>query len=619
MHLKKFFLFLLLISYGFSEDLAKLLNEYRIESELSKITKIESAGFVDIYTREDLEKMQARSLLDILKTLPVLMLTRTSNNLYLFSKPTSSYIPMPAIRLFINDHDVTSTSFGSAMVVWSDMPVEYIDHIEVYKTASSMEFSNEPGTAIIKVYTKKAEREEGGKLRVLKDQKGSFEADTYFAHTALDGFSYFFYVNTNNIKRKKYDHKEYEISSDKKGYNFYSDILYNDWRIELAHYFKENENFMGIGTNYTPSDGKVDVKQSYVHITKNFKNSFKLQLEYDNLDYDRTYQDENGIYAGSAGIVDYYSTHCKDDVFSVIAEKRLLFEKNRLLLGAFYKYKGFKAEGKFDQISTNYANSLNLYSLYAENSFSFDEKTMIVGSIKEDFYIYDKEVRSHSHHIIRLGFIKNIGNFQFKAFSTRTYYPVEFYKLYNKDDIPYKINPNLRFPIIDIHMASIRYKKKGYEVEFRASAHRLKDNVIFSDSGFINSPDTVRKEFYLLKYAYLFDRNDRLYLEFFTGENNKGVELSPKYGINFRIFNSYGKFDFYNELIYKSSYEAYGISVDKTFDWTAAAKYHYSPNLSIGIRGENIFNSSFKQVYKNFPYAIPVFDKKFWINMEYLF
>jgi iron complex outermembrane receptor protein len=53
---------------------------------------------------------------------------------------------------------MSSSSFGSAFMVWGEMPIEYIDHIEVYKGSSSVEFGNEVASTIIKLYTKKAQR-----------------------------------------------------------------------------------------------------------------------------------------------------------------------------------------------------------------------------------------------------------------------------------------------------------------------------------------------------------------------------------------------------------------------------------------------------------------------------
>ncbi len=612
-----FFCFVSFASAG--DDINKLLQEYRSEAELSKITKIESAGFVDIYTREDLEQMQAHTLLDVLKSLPTLTVTRTSNDLTLFSKPSVHYMPLPAIKLYINDHDVTSASAGSTMVVWADMPIEHINHIEVYKAASSIEFSNEPGTAIIKLYTKKAEREEGGKLKVTGDQKGSYGLDAYYARTSLDGTSYFFYAAKNDTKREKYYNQGYEFNSNKNSYNLYANITHKDLHVELSHYSKKNEDFMGIGASYTPTDGGIDIDQSYIHISKTFENNFKFQIVYDYLNHKRTYKDDNGINAGAAGLVNSYYDHHKDTVFSIIGEKKFHFNNNRLLVGSLYKYKGFQANGEYGDATTHYSNYLNLYSIYAENSYNFDEKTMLITSLKGDFYKFDKEVKSQNEFTARIGLIKNIDSFQFKVFATRSYYPVEFVKLYNENNIPYKINPNLKYPQMDIYMASINYKNSGYTAELRASTHTLKDNIAVAPTGLINNPSEIKNQFYVLKQTYRFNRNNKIILDLFTGDNIKDLQMSPKYGLNLRSFNSFRKWDIYNELIIKSNYEAFGVAVGSSIDYAATVKYSFSSNFSMGLRGENIFDKGYEQAYKNFSYSIPVTDQKVWVNVEYLF
>jgi iron complex outermembrane receptor protein len=107
--------------------------------------------------------------------------------------------------------------------------------------------------------------------------------------------------------------------------------------------------------------------------------------------------------------------------------------------------------------------------------------------------------------------------------------------------------------------------------------------------------------------------------DFYTGKNSKNLVVSPQYVSFLRLFNKQGKFDIYNELIYKSSYSAMQLDMGASFDYTFALKYHKTKDLSFGLRGENIFHDSFEQVYKFYNQAIPVNDQKFWINMEYLF
>ena len=249
-----------LLSLQAADDFTSLLNKYKADSDLSKITKRESAGLVEIYTRNELEVMQVKTFDDILKIIPGLHYTRTTNNLSSLSKPTTSTIQLTSVRLYINDHDMSSSSFGSAFLIWGELPLEYIDHIEVYKGSSSIEFGNETASMIIKLYTKTPQREEGGKVRLFTDTQGSADIDTYVASSQGD-FSYFAYANFHTIQREnyynQYEDNQYTISSDRKGRNLYANIQYKDLRVELGSYAKQSDSFLGIGIHKTPTGGDL--------------------------------------------------------------------------------------------------------------------------------------------------------------------------------------------------------------------------------------------------------------------------------------------------------------------------------------------------------------------------
>ncbi|MCX6053144.1 MAG: Plug domain-containing protein [Campylobacterales bacterium] len=55
---------------GADDDVGSMLQNLRKKSELHNETKEENAGFVTIYSREDLDRMQAYTLKDILKSTP---------------------------------------------------------------------------------------------------------------------------------------------------------------------------------------------------------------------------------------------------------------------------------------------------------------------------------------------------------------------------------------------------------------------------------------------------------------------------------------------------------------------------------------------------------------------
>ena len=626
--------YLLLSSLVFAEDdLSQLLNIYENESELSKITKQESAGFIDVYTKEELKKMQAHNLLDVLKTLPSLYLTRGANNTTLLAKPTVSKVSLTSVRLYINDHDMSSSSFGSAFLIWGEMPIEYIDHIEVYKATSSIEFGNETSALVIRLYTKTAEREEGGKIRTVFDQKGSSDLNAYIAKNMQNGLSYFAYANIDNVKRdiyhNSYEDKTYQLKSDKNGYNLYANLSYNKWNLELGNYHKKSDSFIGLGVKKTPGDGDLEAKHSYIHLSKTFENSIKLQLSYDDMLYDRVYQDENGLkVANIENTLDNYNIIFNDKILSFILEKKIEFGSNSLLIGSFYKNKGFSENGEFKnsrlnyEYKNNFSNSLNLYSLYLEDSYDFDETTKFILSLKSDFFRYAKDVKSQDEFVARTGVIKNIDKFQMKLFYIKTYIPLAFYQTYNQQNIPYKSNPNLNAPKLDIATASLRYRNKNHEAQIIVAANKLVDGLVYKTqlaNGYINSSSEVEFMRYQLKYSYQFDFQNKIYVDIFKGKNNKEVENSPKYGVNLRLFNQYKKFDFYNELIFRDAYEYIGVNMSKSYDYTAAVKYNISDDLSFGIRGENIFDAAYRQAYRGLDFSIPVTDRKFWLNMEYLF
>ena len=627
------FIFLYSLLFGANEDLSNLLAKYKKESELSNITKKESAGYVDIFTRDDLEKMQAHNLWDVLKTVSGVFLQKDVDGGTFLSKPTIERISFSSVRLYINDHDMSSSTFNSAFLIWGDMPIEYIDHIEVYKAASSIEFGNETATLIIKLYTKLASREHGGKVRVMADERGGYDLSTYQAQQIKDSFSYFVFANTDNIKRDEYSNyyngHEYKLKDDKKSYAFYGNFLVNDWLLEFGGYHKNNDNFIDRGVHHTSTDGDLGANQLYTHITKKFQNNIKLQLSYDNIDYDRTSKDPNGIKGANLPILDLSSLSFRDRICSVVLEKSLNIYDSRILLGGFYKIKKFQEIGHFDYMSSNgstsvdFGNTLNLASLYFEDIYTYDSKTTFVASLKGDFYRYDKDVRDTDQAVFKVGGTRQVGDVLFKVFYTKTYRPLPFYKLYNPANVLLLANPNLKPSKGEIIAFSSKYKTAHNSLELQLAQQKAKDVISYSSKGYINTGKNVRYKRIQLSYKYTFDFDNKIVCDFFSGKHSPDVHQSPKYGINVRMFNKYKKFDFYNEVLFKPSYTyTYGstdIDMDNSYEYSTSVKYHCTKDLSLGFKGDNIFNTGYKQAYKGLNFSIPVTEQKFWVNMEYLF
>ena len=615
--MQKILAFLLLCSLLFAQNLDMLLKKYEQESELSKITKIDTAGYVYIYTRQMLSTMQAYTLADVLKSVPGLNYTITPNNLNLFTYPSSSYIPATSARLYINDHDVTSASFGSALLIWGEMPIEYIDHIEVYKGSASIEFGDETGIVIIKVYTKLAKREIGNKLRLRADSLGSKSIDAYSAHMTNDERSLFLYLHGADTKSKHYHIQESTISKDKNDFTFYANYSTKTLSIEASHYAINKDPFLGYGRSKRPLGGGLDAKHSYLNLNTKFLGA-DWNLAYDRLNYKRVYKDVQGVYTAQ-GYVQDYRLDFTDDIFTLAIKKRIKDTKNSLLIGGFYKFKQFKQKGSFDTIHTNFSNSFHLFSLYAEESYSFNKDLLAIFSLKGDFYFYDKDVKDHAKSTLRIGVIKNIGTWQLKSFYTKTYFPLQFYALYSKDGMPLKTNPNLKFPTLDNLTFEAAQKKSNYIIKYKLGIRSLKNTLLYSpQQGYYNNKDTFYCTLAEINFEYNIDAYNKLYVDIAKGMNSQ-ENYSPDIQINLRLYNAWENLQLYNELLYKNDYTYYGTKVKQSFDYTLAMKYQVTKDLSIGIRGENLFNKGFRQAYRSVDTAYPVTDRRYIFNVEYTF
>ncbi|SMC08546.1 TonB-dependent receptor plug domain-containing protein [Nitratiruptor tergarcus] len=610
-----FLSFFLAYLYGANIDL--LLQKYKEASELSKITKRDSAGFVYVFTREDLQKMQSYTLKDILQTVPGINYTLTPNNLNLFSAVSTKFSPINIARLYINDHDVTSASFGSALLIWGQMPLEYVDHIEVYKGSSSIEFGDETGLIIIKVYTKLAQRELGKKIRLIADSRGSKGFDSYIAELFDNKSSLFGYIHGTSFKTKHYHNGNYLLSRDGDDKMVYLNFKKNDLQVEFSHYEPHRDPFLGYGRSKKPLGGGLDARHTYLKLDKNIY-GISWSFAFDRLDYKRLYKDANGVYT-SQGIVDIYYRRFTDDILSLNFKKHIDEGKHSLLLGGFYKIKKYKERGTYDTIHTYATNRLGLATLYLEESYSIDKETLFILSAKNDWYEYQKEIPSHTNMMVRAGFIKKSKEWEFKTFYTKTMLEPQFFSLYSDNNIPLVTNPHLKPSCINLFIIGALYKKENFSFGLKYGTRNAKNMTSYSpQKGYYNIPNKIYFDFIEAKAQYQFDPKNRVTLYIIKGRNSQ-KKFSPDIHINLQAFNSFDNIDIYNELLYKNSYTYFGTSVTDSLDYTVAIKYRINNDLSIGLRGENLFGKGFKQAYRKINTAYPTTDRKILLNMEYTF
>jgi len=133
-----------------------------------------AAAVTTVITSDDIEKMGATELDDVLETVPGLHVNRSSQAYsakYTF-RGISGSTYNPQALVLINGSPLTTISFGNRYTIWGGMPVKSISKIEVIRGPGSALYGADAFAGVINVMTKTASDIDGTQAGV---RTGSFD------------------------------------------------------------------------------------------------------------------------------------------------------------------------------------------------------------------------------------------------------------------------------------------------------------------------------------------------------------------------------------------------------------------------------------------------------------
>ncbi len=157
--MKKMVVVAVVFAFLNAKDLLSLLKNYEVAADLSQKTKIESLGHITVFTREDIELMQADYLIDILKTLKFHTLLPNKFGATQIAPGGTYPTVFTSYRLYIDDYEVSDPYSDNPYSLYDYYPLDAIDHIEIYTGSGAVRVGNSPSLMIIRLYTKKPKRE----------------------------------------------------------------------------------------------------------------------------------------------------------------------------------------------------------------------------------------------------------------------------------------------------------------------------------------------------------------------------------------------------------------------------------------------------------------------------
>ena len=641
----KYFIALMMLSIGLqASNIDDILMDMEVHNDLSEKTKQENNGIVFVYTRSDLNMMGAIHLRDILKSSVVGYKISRYN---LIDPNTMGLSPYASsnVRIYIDNQEISSSLYGSGSMVIGDLSLDFVDHIEIYTYNPSFEFSIEPTTAMIKLYTKTYERDPGNNLRLGYGSYGS--KNFSIARTdKIGSYSYLAYLSRDEDNKKKINlGGEHDLSRDSiKTHALLT--LYNDDRKFLFTYMKnDKDSFLGVDWTGDPSRSHIDLELFHLGYEENLPYDMLFELTYDSLtDVSRFKNDTNNSalfmhygwsYNQLWNPINSLYADGNSKVLSAKLQKKMSLGSHDLLFGMKYRKKDLDYTYlRVDDILLDYigVKTQKVFTYFFEDNYNLFENSILTFAFQHTDLDNnnDYEIKDDKINMARVGNTYLHDKWMFQTF----YY-------YQETAIePYLVNSLFLENAIDglkkqkIHsfIEKIKYtdEKNMYDVTY--TYDKIDNYLRMNDVGLlINSTDDVLRNTFLFRWTYNYSSVNKFFLSYYLEhiDCRESDTESTNHRVVLQNSNRYEKFNLFEALTFnKTEYGTY-------YDVNLGINYQYSDNLSIHLNAENLFDNALEQQFihndvstssvsdisdfSKTPFLVSPIDQKVMLTLEYTF
>ncbi len=645
-----------------AEDIDSLLNDFKLSSELSNKTKDEARGNLIIYTRDDIERMQANTLKDLMKSLRYLGYKEHRLGQPDLYNADPNLFNSSSVRIYLNENELFNPLLGSGFSRFGDMELDFIDHIEIYQGFPSFEIATEPATVVIRLYSKTAEHDAGGKIKAQMGSYGSNLLSTYYAQE-FDNFSYFAYAAKQDNQYKNISTPEKDLKKNKLSKQFFFSVESENNTLELLAAHESRDALIGgvvsitspfakPDSNKFPEDGKLENLFLTASWTSYFQEKsliFSLSIMKSETDYNLYY---NPSYAyrplpsleGQVQLKSIKQT-TKEDSFTLGLVKKFNYKDNQFTLGAKFRHKHFDLtdislisdlyippSSSIPLVTTPYAQayySTDISSFFFEDGYSMDENQIFSLSIMyQNYHNKHSSVDDINLFQARLGYILNKGNFVSKTFLSHMQFAPDPYMTIAPAD-QYS-NEGLKENTFHSILQEFSYHN-SFSLSKIIFGYNSIEDVILIDPATLqlqNNKKSISTTLASIEETLFFSQNDKLELQAYVNIIDAPYEDAPRqhyHGGMIRMLNSINKFDFFNEFII---HEKQNSTTSNGHDYNLGLIYHATQDLKFNLKGENIFDDGFEQSYIDQINAltqeasftvVPITQRRFWFGMELVF
>lgn len=608
--MKVIVLLVLFINLLFSDSLDALLQEYKSTSDNSLQTVNEKIGHVVIYSQKEIRLMQYTKLNDILKELPLFNINTNQFGLTNYSLTGSKTTTSGFFRFFINDHEISSGYDQSTSLSWSDLPLDFVDHVEIYYGESSFSFGNETGIYFVRIYTKSALKENSSELNAWLASKGA-NAQSFTTSTSFEnGWSYLMFMNQEKVKKTTI-YNDQKLNSNGTKHYLYADISNETTKINMGYTDVSKNNYAGLAFDATPNSGENLSKDFFINYThylledKSLKAN--LSLDVNDRSYDEVNTNTQGIaivplitfsHFGSPSGPKSYSEDLRFINTNAYLSKSFDTEENSFITALSVKNKTYDVQNRESNTNSaigrfNAFDEETISSLLFQDSYKLSNDLILVANTKLDYYDRNAYLKDSSETLLRVGAIYTpTEHWGFKSFYTQTALTPSFYNIDYADNS----KPKLKSQQYHFYTVEGVYTQGDSKFGITYDHVNIDDFIYLSPVGFINVSHTIKTEGYLFDYEYSFTDRDKIHVNYYTSTLSEDISNATKGGY-IKFMGGFQKFDYFTSVIYRNGYDYLGLNIPDSYDMSLGVTYHATKDLSYSIKANNILDRSTQSLY----------------------
>ncbi|MGB5506967.1 MAG: hypothetical protein WBM70_09795, partial [Sulfurovum sp.] len=421
------FLWLLSSNMVYAENIDSILQEYNKKNDLSQKTIDENKGHLILFTREKLEKMHAKTLKDVFKTTPMIYY---HENRYALPDPLTSgafeAYRSNFVRLYVDGVEITQGWMGSGLMLYGDVNIDFVDHIEFYYMTPSFETATEPAYLTIFLYSKDPNRDPGGKLDLSVGSRG-YNSQSISYGGQKDDYSYMInFSHTDDNRETVPNGTSTPLSRDFERTQLFSYIKTEDQIFHLQVMKKNTDSLAGMSWDATPLESEIDYLNVHMDYGIDLSEHWRAQFVYEWLKTDMAQADEFPLaWADALGSNTFYGKY-KNSTYTAELTYKETIEDHHLtagIKGRLKKLDSFENNGQ-DALTTPFTEE-RVGTLFFQDQYRLTPQELLTFGISYNHIGRDGGIEDDSLLQLRLGYLYSSENWSYKAYLFRNQFALE--------------------------------------------------------------------------------------------------------------------------------------------------------------------------------------------------